>query len=121
MYLNEVLFRIEGISNNAIVSFFEEKTGHDLKKNFVGVCSSNYVIKFIGFHRMMVEKKGHYSFIIMNTDRSNKGGTHWWSFLDLHPRKDVFLLNSFGFEGFKQFIMQDNRKILNKTVWYREI
>ena len=52
----------------------------------------------------------------MNTDRSNKSGTHWWSFLDLHPKKIFFLFDSFGFECFKQFIMQDNRKILNKIL-----
>ena len=66
---------------------------------------------------MMAEKKGRYPFIIMNTGRSNKGGTHWWSFLDLHPKKEIFLFDSFGFEGFKQLIMQDDRKILNKILF----
>ena len=36
---------------------------------------------------MMNEKGTWYLFIIMNTDRSNKKGMHWWSFLDLHPEK----------------------------------
>ena len=53
----------------------------------------------------------------MNTDRSNKSGKHWWSFLDLHPKKEVFLFDSFGFEGFKQFVMQDNTKLLNKILF----
>ena len=53
----------------------------------------------------------------MNTDRSNKSGTHWWSFLDLHPKKEIFLFDSFGFEGFKQFIMQNDRKLLNKILF----
>ena len=106
---------MEGISNDAIVNFFEEKTDDDLKKNFVGVFASNYVVKFIGFYRMMAEKKGRCPFIIMNTDRINEGGTY--SFLDLHPRKVIFLFNSFGFEGFQQFIMQDDRKFLNKILF----
>ena len=38
----------------------------------------------------------------------------WWSFLDLHPRKEILLFDSFGFEGFKEFIIDDNRKTLNK-------
>ena len=42
-----------------------------------------------------------YPFIIMNRDPSNKKGTHWWSFLGLYPKKEVFLFNSFGFDGFK--------------------
>ena len=39
---------------------------------------------------MMTETGAHYPFIIMNTDRTNKKGTHWWSFLDLHPKKEIF-------------------------------
>ena len=53
----------------------------------------------------------------MNTDRSDKKGTHWWSFLDLHPRKEIFLFDSFGFEGFKEFIINHNRKTLHKILF----
>ena len=53
----------------------------------------------------------------MNKDRSNKRSTHWWSFLDLHLKKEIFLFDSFGFEGFKQFLMQDDRKLLNKILF----
>ena len=52
----------------------------------------------------------------MNTDGSNKNGTHWRSFLDLHPRKEIFLFESFGFERFKEFIVEDERKTLNKIL-----
>ena len=89
---------------------------HDLKKNFVGVFPSNYVTKFISFHEMMIEKN-RYPFIIMNTDRSDKKGTHWWSFLDLHERKEIFLFDSFGFEGFKEFVIDNDRNILNKILF----
>ena len=71
------------ISNKTIVKFFENKTDDDLTNNFVG--------KFISFHEMMIEKN-RYPFIIMNTDRSDKNGTHWWSFLDLHERKEIFFI-----------------------------
>ena len=50
----------------------------------------------------------------MNTDRSNKKDTHWWSFLDLYPEKENFLFDSFGFEVFKEFLLQDNSKTLNR-------
>ena len=40
----------------------------------------------------------------MNTYRANKKGTHWWDFLDLHPRK---------FGGFKELKAQDNKTIFN--------
>ena len=105
-----------GISNETIVKFFENETDDDLTSNFVGVFPSNYVTKFIYFHEMMIEKN-HYPFIIMNTDRSDKNGTHWWSFLDLHKRKEISLFDSFGFEGFKEFIIDNDRNILNKILF----
>ena len=104
-----------GISNETIVKFFENETDDDLTSNFVGVFPSNYVTKFISFHEMMIEKN-RYPFIIMNTDRSNKNSTHWWSFLNLQERKEIFLFDSFGFEGFKEFIIDNDRNILNKTL-----
>ena len=60
-----------GISYETIVKFFENGTDDDLTNNFVGVFPSNYVTKFISFHKMMIEKN-RYPFIIMNTDRSDK-------------------------------------------------
>ena len=54
-------------------------------------------------------------FIIMNTDRSDKNGTY--CFLDLHTKREVFLFNSFVFQGFKEFILQDDQKILNKVLY----
>ena len=58
---------MEGISNEAIVNFFENETDDDFKKKFVGVFPSNYVTRFISFHKMMIEKNC-YPFMIMNTD-----------------------------------------------------
>ena len=106
---------MEGISTDTIVKFFEEKTDNDLKNNFVGVFPSKYVIKFISFHEMLIEK-GRYQFIIMNTDRSDKKGTHWWSFLELHQRKEIFLFDSFGSEGFKEFIIDIDKNVINKIL-----
>ena len=31
-------------------------------------------------------------FAIFNRDRNNKVGQHWWSFLDIHPKKKLFYL-----------------------------
>ena len=49
----------------------------------------------------MTESGARYPFIIMITDRSNKNGTHWWGFLGLHSKKEIFLFDSFGF-GFER-------------------
>ena len=53
----------------------------------------------------------------MNADRSDKKGTHWWSFLNLHKKKEIFLFDSFGFEGFKEFVIDNDRNILNKVLY----
>ena len=47
---------MSGISNDAVIQFFENETDSDLKENFVGVFPSNYIIKFISFHEMAKEK-----------------------------------------------------------------
>ena len=50
----------------------------------------------------------------MNTDRRDKTGTHWWSFLNLHPKKEIFSFDSFGFKSLREFIIQDDKKSMNK-------
>ena len=107
---------MEGISNKKIVKFLQKKLVMS-QKNFIGVFPSNFVTRFITFHSMLRESGAQYPFIIMSTDRSDKKGMHWWSFLDLHPKKEIFLFDNFGFEDFKKFILQDNQKILNKILY----
>ena len=87
-----------------------------LKKNFISVFLSNSVTRFISFHEVMIEKN-RYPFIIMNTDQSSKNSTHWWSFLDLHPRKNFFLFDSFWIDRFKEFIINNDRKTHNKILF----
>ena len=95
--------KMAGISNEAIDDFFEKVNDDDIKNNFIGVFSSNKINKFISYHS-----------IIMNTDRSDRPGTHWWSFLDLHPNKQILLFDSFGFEGLKKFIIDNDKNYLIK-------
>ena len=107
-----------GISNEAIDDFFEKVDDKDLKNNFIGVFPSNLTNKFISYHSIMKTKPNvKYPFIIMNTDRSDRNGTHWWSFLDLHPKKDIFLFDSFGFTGLKKFIIDNDEKLLNRVLF----
>ena len=51
---------------------------------------------------------GKYPFVIANTDISEKGETHWWSILDIKPKTDIFFFDSFGLDGLKHFITQDD-------------
>ena len=69
----------------------------------------------------MKEKDAKYPFMISNTDRSDKDGTHWWSILDLHLNKDFFsfTINEvlFGLNKFKQV---DNKVPLVKTFFQKQ-
>ena len=53
----------------------------------------------------------------MNTDRADKNGTHWWSFLEISTKEQIFLFDSYGFVGLKEFIIDDDREIID-TFFY---
>ena len=38
-------------------------------------------------------------------DDYDKPGTYCWSFMDIHPPKNLFLFDRLGIEGFKFFIV----------------
>ena len=100
-------FQIE----NAIVNIED----NDLKNNFVGVFPSNYLNKFID-HASRIYSKGKYPFIIANTDSNEKPGFQWWSILDIEPKTDIFFFNSFGLDGLKHFMVQDDQPIVKETL-----
>ena len=107
----------DGITNSQIENFFLKDENEDLKRNFIGVFSMDYITRFIKFHELIKEKKkGKYSFAIFNTDPHNKPGTHWWSFLDIQP-KSTLLFDSHGLEGFKYFIVDNDEKIIDKLLY----
>ena len=90
-----------GVTNIEIEKFFDDETNEDLKRNFICVYSSDSITKYINFYDIIKEKRAKYLFVILNTNRENKPGTHWWRFLDIHPKKDLLLFDSFGFVRFK--------------------
>ena len=100
-----------GITNIEIEKFFDNEMNDDLKRNFMGVYLSDSIKKYIKFYDIIKEKRAKYQFAIFNTDRKNNPGTHWWSFLDIYSKKDLLFFDSFGFIGFKQFIVDDDKNI----------
>ena len=62
-------------------------------------------------------KRAKYPFAIFNTGRENKPGTCWWSFLDIYPKKDLLLFDSFDFVGFKQFIIDNDSAIIDNMLF----
>ena len=108
----------DGITNSQIENFFQKDENEDLKRNFIGVFSMDYITRFIKFHELIKEKKkGKYPFAIFNTDPHNKPGTHWWSFLDIQPKSTLLLFDSHGLEGFKYFIVDNDEKIIDKLLY----
>ena len=67
-------------------------------------------------HAAISDSDGKYSFAIANTEAEGKPGVHWWSILDIEPRNDIFLFDSFGLERLKHFIIQDDKKIVEKVL-----
>ena len=103
---------MSGISNFTIKKI--DEIDEDLKQNFVGVFPSNHTFKFFKFKHLIREKKAPYPFMIMNTDRSNNEGEHWWSLLEISTKDQIFLFDSFGFIGLKEFIVDDDKQIIDE-------
>ena len=70
-----------GIIDTEVEKIFNNEMNNDLKRNFMGVDSSDSITKYINFYNIIKEKRAKYPFAIFNADRENKPGTHWWSFL----------------------------------------
>ena len=86
----------------------------------MGVYSADSITKYVNFYDIIKEKRAKYPFTVFNTNRENKPGTHCWSFLDIHQKKDLLLFDSFGFTGFKQFIVDNDKNIIDKMLFNLE-
>ena len=104
---------MSGISNFVIEKAVNE-IDDDLKTNFVGVFRSTHTFKFLNFTHLIKEKLAPYPFMIMNTDRSGQEGEHWWRVLELSFKEQIFLLDSFGFIGLKEFMVDNDRKLVDR-------
>ena len=47
-------------------------------------------------------------------------GTRCWSILDTEPKTDIFFFDSFGLDGLKHFIVQDDKHVINKILFGTE-
>ena len=45
---------------------------------------------------------------------------HWWSILNIEPKADIFFFESFGLDGFKNFIIQDDKKVTENILFSTE-
>ena len=108
-----------GISNVNIENFFGNEN-EDIKKNFIGVYSSNSMTRYINYYKIIKEKCCCYPFVIFNNDRANKPGTHWWSFQDIYRKTQLLLFDSDGFQAFKYFIVDNDYSTMNTLLYNLE-
>ena len=66
---------------------FNLEISGDLITNFAVVYPSDKISYLVNFHSLMRQKGSKYPFIISNTDRLDKAGTHYWAILDFHPKE----------------------------------
>ena len=102
------------ISDLEIEKVFKEINNEHINKTFLGAFPSDKINKFIMFEKMMPVKK--YSFIISNTDRSDKSGPHWWSILNISPKSELLFFYLFEISGMKHFISKYVKKIVGKVL-----
>ena len=106
----------KGITNLEIDKFFENEENQDLKNNYMGVYSIDSITKYISFYKIIKKRNRKYPFAIFNTDKHDKPGMHWWSFMDIHPKKNLLLFDSLGLDGFKFFIVNNDENIIDELL-----
>ena len=107
----------KGISNFQIDDFFKDEENEDLKKNYMGTYSIDSITKYLNLYETIKRRNGKYPFAIFNTDKENEPGVNWWSFIDIHPKNNLFLFDSFRIEGFKLFIVNNDQDIINEVLY----
>ena len=57
----------------------------------MGVCSIDSITRYIEFYDIIKKRNSKYQFAMFDTVKHNKPGTHWWSFLDVYPKKIIVI------------------------------
>ena len=99
----------KGLSNFQIDEFFKNEENEDLKKNYMGTYSIDSRTRYMNFYEIIKRRNAKNPFAIFNTDKENEPGVHWQSFMDIHPENILFLFDSFGVEGFKIFVVNNDK------------
>ena len=83
----------------------------------MGTYSIDSITKYIDFYEIIKKRNAKYPFAIFNTDKHNEPGQHWWIFLDIDPKSNLFLFDSFDLERFKLLIVNNDEDIINKLLY----
>ena len=107
----------KGLSNFQTDDFFKDEENEELKNNYMGTYSIDSITKYINIYEIVRRRNAKYPFAIFNTDKHTNPGTHWWSFMDIHPKNNLFLFDSLGLEGFKVFVFNDKEEIIDQLLY----
>ena len=107
----------KGISNFQIDKFFKEENNEELKKNYMGTFSIDSVTKYIYFYSIIKNRNTKYPFAIFNTAKEIEPRKHWWSFLDIQPKNNLFLFDSLGLDSFKIFVVNNQETVTNELLY----
>ena len=83
----------------------------------MGTYSIDSITKYINFYEIIRHRNTKYPFAVFNTEKESEPGKQWWSFLDIHPKNNLFLFDSFGLEGFKLFDVDNDKQIINDLLF----
>ena len=104
------------LSNFQIDDFFKDEENEDLKNNYMETFSIDSITKYISFYEIITKRNAKYPFARFNTDNKTEPGVHLWSFMDVHPKNNLFLFDSFGIEGLKFFIVDNDEDTINELL-----
>ena len=77
----------------------------------MGTYSVDSMKEYINFYKIIKKRKSKYPFAIFNTGRENQSGIHWWSFVDINLKNNLFLFDPLIIEGLKFFIVDMTKKL----------
>ena len=83
----------------------------------MGTYSIDSISKYINFYEIIKQRNSKYPFAIFNTSKENEPVKHWWSFLDIQPKNNLSLFDSFGLDGFKVFVVNNDEAIINDLLY----
>ena len=83
----------------------------------MGTFSIDSITKYVDFYSIIKNRNIKYPFAIFNMPKENEPGEHWWSFLDIQPKTNLFLFDFLGLDGFKVFVVNNQETVINKLLY----
>ena len=109
-----------GISNFQIEEDFTNIVDEDINNNFVGVFPSNYMNKFIDHATLISGKKVSKMENINLLQQTLTAPAKGKLILNIEPKTDSLFFDSFGLDVLRHFIIQDDKKVLEKILFGTE-